>query len=108
MLRTEEDIAGPDHDRFGSNRSSSSADVSRLLATNRRWRPAYFHTDLSAFQRCPFNSLVSASIAPPSSSGSAPSSSAEPESSARLSLAPAPSSAVVVTGLDTHSISLSE
>src|SRR3954463_16280675 len=67
----------------------------------------YFHTDLSASQRWPFNSLISASIAPPSSSGSAPSSSAVPASSDRLSFGPAPSSAVVVTGLDTHSISLS-
>src|SRR5438132_10243674 len=68
----------------------------------------YFHTDLSASQRWPFNSLVSAGIEPLSSSGSAPSSSDALEPSARLSFGPAPSSAVVVDGLDTHSISLSD
>ena len=47
--------------------------------------PRYFHTDLSASQRWPFSSLASASIAPPSSSGSSPSSSVELDSSARFS-----------------------
>src|SRR5437879_13866134 len=68
----------------------------------------YFHTDLSASQRWPFNCFASASIEPLSSSGSAPSSSAVPESSERLSFGPVSSSAVVVTGLDTHSMSLSD
>src|SRR5689334_17229598 len=69
---------------------------------------AYFHTDLSASQRWPFNSLVSASIEPLSFSGSPPSSSPVEESSVTLSFGPEPSSAVVVTGLDTHSISRSD
>src|ERR1700761_6569585 len=66
----------------------------------------YFHADLSASQRWPRNSFASASTEPLSSLTSA--SSSLPDSSTRLSLAPLPSSAVVMVGLLTHSISRSE
>ena len=70
-------------------------------------RAPYFHTDLSASQRWPLNSFASASTEPLSSFGSPPSSSPV-DSSDRFSFAPVPSSAVVITGLDIHSISLSD
>src|SRR5437879_2516962 len=67
----------------------------------------HFHTDLSASQRWPLNSLASASTEPLSSFGSPPSSSPV-DSSDRFSFAPGPSSAVVITGLEIHSISRSD
>src|SRR5438552_501508 len=68
---------------------------------------AYFQIDLSASQRWPFSSLVNASIEPLSFSGSPPSSSPA-ASSVTLSFGPEPSSAVVMTGLLTHSIRRSD
>src|SRR3954467_9386315 len=70
-------------------------------------RAPHFHTLLSTFQRWPLNSLASASTEPLSSFGSPPSSSPV-DSSDRFSFAPVPSSAVVITGLEIHSISLSD
>src|SRR4249920_3457512 len=68
---------------------------------------AYFHTDLSASQRWPLNSLASAATEPLSSFGSPPSSSPA-ASSDRFSFGPVLSSVVVITGLAIHSISRSE
>src|SRR5437879_8210781 len=67
----------------------------------------YFHTLLSASQRWPLNSFASAATEPLSSFGSPPSSSPV-DSSDRFSLGPVPSSDVVITGLEIHSISLSD
>src|SRR5258705_12174746 len=69
--------------------------------------PLYLHTLLSASQRWPLNSFASASTEPLSSFGSPPSSSPV-DSSDRFNLGPVPSSAVVITGLEIHSISLSD
>src|SRR5450432_1422579 len=66
----------------------------------------YFQTDLSASQRCPLNSLASASIEPLSTFASP--SSSPPDSSARLSLAPAASSVVVMAGVPIQSIRRSD
>src|SRR5207237_10325573 len=72
----------------------------------RRRASAYFQIDVSASQRCPLSSLVSASTEPLSSFWSL--SSSPEESSDSDSLGPADSSAVVMTGLPIHSISLSD
>src|ERR1700682_2929756 len=70
-------------------------------------KTGYFQTDLSVSQRWPLNSFASASTEPLSFLGSPPSSSPL-DSSDRFSLGPVPSSDVVITGLEIHSISRSD
>src|SRR6185437_7165998 len=93
-------------ERALTRRFAPTSPASGRGEVNLRQTQPYFQADLSTSQRWPWNSLASASTEPLSSLGSVSSSSVD--SSIRLSLGPAVSSAVEITGLLIHSINRSE